>query len=111
MQGFLETLRIENLKTGLHVMIACPGFTASNIRNSALAADGSMQGESPRDEAGMMTAEEVAGHIARAIQKRKKVLILTNQGKMTVLLNKFFPYFMDRMVYSHMAKEPDSPFK
>jgi short-subunit dehydrogenase len=111
MQGFLETLRIENLRTGLHVLIACPGFTASNIRNTALAADGSMQGESPRDEAGMMTAEEVARHITRAIEKRKKLLILTNQGKMTVLLNKFFPYFMDRMVFNHMAKEPDSPFK
>jgi short-subunit dehydrogenase len=59
----------------------------------------------------MMTAEEVARHITRAIEKRKKLLILTNQGKMTVLLNKFFPYFMDRMVFNHMAKEPDSPFK
>ena len=28
MTGFLETLRIENLKKGLHVMIACRGFTA-----------------------------------------------------------------------------------
>jgi len=29
MQGLLETLRIENIKKGLHVLIACPGFTAS----------------------------------------------------------------------------------
>ena len=36
MHGFLETLRIENMKKGLHVLIACPGFTASNIRNTAL---------------------------------------------------------------------------
>lgn len=111
MQGFLETLRIENRKKGLHVLIACPGFTASNIRNTALAADGSAQGESPRDEAGMMTAGEVAVRICKAIDKRKKVLVMTGQGKMTVLLNKFFPYFMDKMVYNHMAKEPDSPFK
>ncbi len=111
MQGFLETLRIENLKTGLHVMIACPGFTASNIRNTALAADGSQQGESPRDEHRMMTAEEVARRIACGIEKRKKLLVMTLQGKMTVLLNKIFPFMMDRMVYNHMAKEPDSPFK
>lgn len=110
-QGFLETLRIENLKKGLHVMIACPGFTASNIRNTALAADGSIQGESPRDEGKMMTAEKVAVKVADAIEKRKKILILTMQGKMTVLLNKFFPFMMDRKVYNHMAKEPDSPFK
>lgn len=32
MTGFLETVRIENLKKGLHVMVACPGFTASNVR-------------------------------------------------------------------------------
>ncbi len=111
MQGFMEVLRIENLKTGLHVMIACPGFTASNIRNTALAKDGSMQGESPRDESKMMTSEEVAEHIATAIVKRKSTLILTTQGKMTVLLNKFFPRWMDKMVYNHMAKEPDAPFK
>lgn len=111
MHGFLETLRIENLKKDLNVLIACPGFTASNIRNTALGKDGSQQGESPRDESEMMSAEEVAKHIKKAIIKRKRSLILTKQGKMTVLLNKFFPEFMDKMVYNHMAKEPNSPFK
>jgi len=67
MQGFLEVLRIENMKKDLHVLIACPGFTASNIRNTALASDGSQQGESPRDEDKMMSADEVALHIIKAI--------------------------------------------
>lgn len=111
MQGFLESLRIENLKTGLHVLIVCPGFTASNIRNVALKGDGSIQGETPRDEAKMMQPEEVAWHTLKAIEKRKSTLILTTQGKLTVLLSKFFPKFMDKMVFNTMAKEPDSPFK
>ncbi|TSA24075.1 MAG: SDR family oxidoreductase [Bacteroidetes bacterium] len=110
LQGFLEVVRIENRKKGLHVLIACPGFTNSNIRNTALAKDGSAQGESPLNEAKLMPAEEVARRICNAIENRKHRLILTTQGKMTVLLNKFFPKFMDRMVYNHMAKEPDSPF-
>ena len=111
MHGFLETLRIENMKKGLHVLIACPGFTASNIRNTALNEKGEVQGESPRDEGKMMSAEEVATHIANAVAKRKDRLTLTSQGKLTVLLNKFFPKFLDKQVYKHMAKEPDSPFK
>jgi len=111
MHGFLETLRIENMKKGLHVLIACPGFTASNIRNTALNEKGMVQGESPRDEGKMMSAEEVAGHIAKAVAKRKDRLTLTFQGKLTVILNKFFPKFMDKQVYNHMAKEPDSPIK
>lgn len=111
MQGFLEVVRIENMKKGLHVLIACPGFTASNIRNVALAKDGTSQGETPLDESKLMTAEKVAVHIIHAIEKKKERLILTTMGKMTVLLNKFFPKFMDKMVYNHMAKEPNSPFK
>ncbi len=109
-QGFLESLRIENLERGLHVLIACPGFTSSNIRNSALSADGSAQGESPRDEAKMMSAAEVADHVLRAIEKRRNAIVLTRQGKLTVWLNKFFPSVVDKLVFKHMAKEPDSPF-
>jgi short-subunit dehydrogenase len=111
MQGFLESLRTELLKKNVHVLVACPGFTTSNIRNSALSADGSTQGESPRDEAKMMTAEEVAAHIYKATLYRKRDLVLTTQGKLTVLMNKFFPSFMDKMVYNVLAKEKDSPFK
>lgn len=111
MQGFLEVVRIENLKNGLHVLIACPGFTASNIRNTALSKDGASQGETPLDESKLMTADKVARHIVSAIENRKDRIVLTTQGKITVLLNKFFPKFMDKMVYNHMAKEPNSPFK
>lgn len=109
--GFLEVLRIENRKTGLHVLTACPGFTATNTRNVSLTADGTPQGESPRDEGKMMTAEAVADKIYHAILKRKPRIIMTTEGKLTVLLNKFIPNTMDRIVYNHMAKEPDSPFK
>lgn len=111
LQGFLEVIRIENMKKGLHVLIACPGFTNSNIRNTALSKDGTAQGESPLNESKLMPAEDVARHICRAIERRKHRLILTAQGKLTVFLNNLFPEFMDRMVYNHMAKEPDSPFK
>lgn len=111
MQGLLEVIRIENRKKGLHVLIACPGFTASNIRKVALSRDGSPQGETPLDENKLMSAGEVAERIARAVEERKERLVLTMQGKMTVMLNKFFPRWMDGMVYKHMAKEPDSPFR
>jgi short-subunit dehydrogenase len=111
MQGFLDALRTENLKNGLHVMIACPGFTASNIRNTALAADGNAQGESPREEDKMMTAEEVAKHIYNGVVNRKRSLVLTTEGKLAVFLSKFFPAFIEKMVFNKMAKEPNSPLK
>ena len=111
MHGFLEALRVENLKTGLHVLIAAPGFTASNIRKTALKSDGSQQGETPRKEEKMMSAKEVAKHVAHAIEKRKSTLILTFvEGKLTVWLKKWMPSALEKFTYKHMAKEPDSSF-
>jgi short-subunit dehydrogenase len=59
-----------------------------------------------------MSAETCALYIAEAVRKRKRELILTfMEGKFTVLLGKFFPSLLDRLIYNHMAKEPDSPLK
>lgn len=111
LQGFLEALRPEVMDRGVNVLIACPGYTASNIRKTALVADGSQQGETPRKEEEMMTSEACADHIYKAIIKRKRTLILTPIGKITVMLNKLFPGFMDRMTLNFLKKEEDSPFK
>lgn len=111
MHGFLEALRTENLENDLHVLIACPGFTASNIRNTALVADGSKQGESPRSEEKMMSAKEVANHLYNSITKRKQTLVLTSEGKLAVFFSKWLPKTLQKMVFNKMKKEPDSPLQ
>lgn len=111
MNGFLEALRTELLHEDVHVLTACPGFTASNIRFASLGADGQTKGESMRDEGNMMSAEEVAGLILKAVKNRKRELILTAQGKLTVFLNKFLPSLTDKLVFNTLAKEKDSPLK
>ncbi|MEN9958050.1 MAG: hypothetical protein RLZZ474_294 [Bacteroidota bacterium] len=109
MNGFLEALRTELIGTGVHVLTACPGFTASNIRNASLTSDGSISGESMREEEKMMTAEEVSYEIRMAYEAKKKTLVLTFQGKLTVFLNKWLNSFMDKLVYNTLKKEKDSP--
>jgi len=111
-RGFLDTVRIENIKNGLHVLVAAPGFTASEVRKEALTNHGQKQGETPRDENNMMSSEECARHIVKAVIKRKRQLILTfAEGKLTVFVGKFFPALLDKITYRHMAKEPNSPLK
>jgi short-subunit dehydrogenase len=107
MNGFLEALRVENLKNNIHVMVACPGFTASNIRNVALNSEAKPQGESSMEEEKMMSAEEVAIRIVNGIVKRKRDVIMTGQGKLTVFLQKLFPKWLDQLVYNHFKKEKD----
>jgi len=111
MNGFMESLRTELLHSGVHVMVACPGFTASNIRVTALAKDGQAHGETSMEEGKMMTAEVVAKNIVDGIAARKRTLVMTAQGKLTVLLNKLLPSLADRLVFKHFTKEKNALIK
>lgn len=105
LQGWLEAVRTELLSADVNVMWVCPGFTTSNIRNVALNEQGAPQGESPMDEGKMMSSEECAVHILRAVQKRKRTLVLTFTGKRTVFMNKFFPAWADTLVQKFFFKD------
>ncbi len=105
LNGWMEALRTELLDTGVNVLWVCPGFTTSNIRNTALNNKGQSQGESPMDEGKMMTSEECATHIIKAIEKRKRTLVLTFTGKRAVFMNKFFPAWADKLVHHFFFKE------
>lgn len=110
-RGFLDTIRIEHLKDGLNVLVFAPGYTSSNVRNAALTADGSAQGETPLDEGKLMSAEDCAKHLAKALRKRKSECILTGLGKSTVLAHRLFPRLTDKLTYKFIAREANSPFK
>lgn len=111
-RGFLDTVRIEYLKSGLHVLVAAPGFTASEIRKTALTSNGDQQGKTPRDENRMMSAEDCANRIYWAIKRRRRKIIISFwDGKVAVLTSKLWAYFMDQLLYMVFAKEPNSPLK
>jgi short-subunit dehydrogenase len=71
---------------------------------AALNKSGEAQGETPMDEASMMSSEECALHILRAMENRKRTLILTFNGKRTVFLNKWFPALADKLVRNFFYK-------
>ncbi len=65
-------------------MWVCPGFTASNIRYAALNKDAVSHGETPLDENKLMSADECAARILKAIQKKKRTLVMSFADKRTV---------------------------
>ncbi len=98
LNGFLEALRVELMDSNVNVMWVCPGFTSSNIRKAALTEKGNAQGEGPMNENDMMSAANCARHILKAVEKKKRTLVLTFNGKRTVFMNKFFPAWTDKLV-------------
>ena len=112
-RGFLETLRIEHLYDGINILVFAPGYTASNVRNAALLADGSPQGYSPKDEGKLMSAEKVAEKLAYGLYRRKKEMILTALGYWDIWLYKRFPRLMDRVQlhYIRRKEKQNDPFR
>jgi short-subunit dehydrogenase len=99
LNGWMESLRTELYHNKVNVLTVAPGFTASNIRNSALNSEGDAQGESPMDESKMMSSELCAKKIINAMEKRKSRLSLTFTGKRTIWMNKLFPKLTDKLTY------------
>lgn len=112
-RGFLETLRIEHLYDGINILVFAPGYTASNVRNAALLADGSPQGYSPKDEGKLMSAEKVAEKLAYGLYRRKKEMILTALGYWDIWLYRRFPRLMDRVQlhYIRRKEKQNDPFR
>lgn len=111
MQGFLESVRIENLRKGIKVLILSAGFTSSNIRKSALDAHGNPQGETPRPEEKLTPPERVAKNVVRSIRKRKRNRIMTVEGQLMVFLQRILPDLVDNTIYRKFKREPNSPIK
>jgi len=105
LRGWIEALRTELLQSGTNVMWVFPGFTRSNIRNVALNKDSQPQGETPLDEESLMSPEVCAAHILKAIEKRKRTLVLSAQGKETILLNRIMPELADKLIYKFFFKK------
>jgi short-subunit dehydrogenase len=104
LRGWLEAIKTELLEDNVHVMWVSPGFTTSNIRNAALDKNAESHGETPLDESKLMSAEECAHRILRAVEKKRRTLVMTFTGKQTVFVNKFFPKLADKLTYRFFFK-------
>ena len=104
--GFTESIRIEWRRFGIHVLQVNPGFTNTPFDDHALVDTSRV---SVRDRR-TMSADAVARATLRAIERRRREITLSWQGKLFVLSNKFAPRFVDwgltRWLLRHF---PDAP--
>jgi short-subunit dehydrogenase len=82
MIGFFESLRIELRASGVDVTIVAPDFVRSELHKGALGPDGRALGTSPMDEPRIMTSEQCAHLMMRAIARRQRLLITSRRGRL-----------------------------
>ncbi len=93
--GFFDSLRIELAGTGVSVTLVAPDFVVSEIHRRAAGPDGRAIGHSPMQESRIMTAEECARHIVKAMQKRQRLRILSLRGRLGRYVRLVAPRLID----------------
>ncbi|HXS52568.1 MAG TPA: SDR family oxidoreductase [Usitatibacter sp.] len=97
MTGFFDSLRIELAGSGVTVTMVYPGFVATGIRENATGPDGKPIGVSPVREGEVMSAEDCARRIVRAIERREREVVMTARGRMGLWLKLVAPGLVDRI--------------
>ena len=93
-QGFSEALRAELAKDGVDVLIVCPGLTQTNFSANMIEQKALVQLDHMRG----MSAEDVAAHTLKAIERGTNEVCLTLNGKLMALVARFFPWVADIIV-------------
>ena len=97
MTGFFDSLRIELADSGVAVTMIYPGFVATGIRENATGPDGKPILVSPVKEGEVMTVEDCASRIVRAIERREREVVMTARGRFGRWLRLVAPGLVDRI--------------
>jgi len=104
MRGFFDTLRIELADSGVTVTMAYPGFVGTGIRETAAGPDGKPIAVSPVREREVMSPAECARLILEATRARKREIVMTARGKISMFLKLVAPGLVDRIARRAIEK-------
>lgn len=102
--GFFDSLRVELRGSGVGVTVVAPYFVRSQIRARSAGPDGRPLERSPVHESEVMSAEECARRIVRAMERRQRLLVMTLKGRLGRFVRLVAPGLVDRMVERAVAR-------
>lgn len=103
LHGFFESLLLEEAKHNIHITIACPGKINTPISMSALNKEGKAHGEMDHNQSTGMPVDECVRILLKAVEKRKKEVLIGNKEIKAVTLKRFFPKLFWRIIAKQSA--------
>jgi short-subunit dehydrogenase len=83
--------------SGVDVSVIAPDFVASEIHKRAIGPDGEPLAISPLMQSKIMTAEDCAARIVRAISKRERLVLMSARGRLGRWVKLLAPSLIDRI--------------
>lgn len=103
--ALVQSLKIELAGTGVHVGINYVGFAENDDNKTYLNHHGEVKKMPVRDQFKRMPLEIVAEHFVSGIEKRKYKQTLSFLGKLTNILQRYFPVLFERLMIRQYLKQ------
>ena len=104
LRAIAESIRIEEVKSKIHVGLIFVGITEIEFDKETIAADGSMITISDRSKFKVQSTQSVAHAILKNIRKRKFRATLTGIGKLNALMQPLMPGIVERILILSVDK-------
>lgn len=103
LQGFYESLLLEEKKNNIRVLLAYPGKINTPISTNALTKEGIAHGVMDHNQATGMSAEKCVQILLKAVQKNKREVLIGNKEIKAVTLKRFFPALFWKVIAKQSA--------
>lgn len=98
LHGYFESLRLEYEKSGIKVLLVCPGKINTAISLHALQGNMKAHGKMDESHKDAMSAERCAVIITKAIATGKKEILVGGKELLTVWLKRFLPLVFQKVI-------------
>lgn len=103
MQGFYESLLLEEAKNNIHVTLAYPGKINTEISKSALNSDGEAHGVMDHNQETGMPVDVCVQKLLKAVARKKKSVLIGNKEILAVHIKRFWPGLFWRIIKNQSA--------
>jgi dehydrogenase/reductase SDR family member 7B len=98
LHGYFESLRLENERHNIKVLIVCPGKIKTNVSINAVTESGAAHKQMDESHMHAMSAEDCANKIIQGIIQNKEEILIGGKEITTVYLKRFFPKWLGRIL-------------
>ena len=98
LHGYFESLRLENEKKGISVLMVCPGKIKTNVSLNAAGSAGDSHNKMDPTHENAMSAEECAKQIIAGIMNDKEEIFIGGKELLIVKIKRFFPKLFRKLI-------------
>jgi short-subunit dehydrogenase len=98
LHGYFESLRLENEKKGISVLMVCPGKIKTNVSLNAASSTGDSHNKMDPSHQNAMSAQECAKQIIAGIMNDKEEIFIGGKELLIVKIKRFFPKLFGKLI-------------